>query len=509
MEKTSAPPPKISQPQTVKKIARNVFYGFLTWILPLGLSFVAAPVIVRKLGERDYGIYALVLGFVAYSFSFSIGRAITKYIAEFRSTGESEKIRDVISATLFLNISVGLLGVFLICGLADWLVRDVFLIEAAARDQTVLAFYAAAFVIFFSALNQVFSAVLQGIHRFDVFSNVTNFNSFALLAGNLILVYAGFGLLSLLVWNLFLSALVCLIFVFYAKKFLPEFGVTFRFKPEILTSVLKYSSGIIGYQILANALLLFERGWITRRLGAENLTYYVVPMLVGLNIHAFVSSIVIVVFPLASELKNEPEKLLRLYLKSTKIVGFLVVFLVTTVIVERREFLSLWMKGSFAERSSDVLLLHTITFGLAALLSVSWQMTEGLGFPNYNFAVYTICIVISVPLMILLTNEYGNFGIAAARLAGFGALFFSIFAVEKWFFRKIQIKFWLETFGALAASMFTAALLEIWLIQRLPPVWSTLFLVTFCGGVVYLAALWLLGFVKTDEKILIKSILNG
>lgn len=508
MENSAPSPVEKHSRQTGKSIARNVFYGFLTWILPLGLSFAATPIIVKKLGERDYGIYALVLGFVAYSFSFSIGRAITKFIAEYKASGEGEKIRDVISATLFLNVAVGLLGVVLICGLADWLVKDVFLIDAAAHDKTVSAFYAAAFVIFFSALNQVFSAVLQGIHRFDVFSNVTNFNSFALLAGNLILVYADFGLVSLLVWNLFLSALVCLIFVYYAKKFLPEFGITFRFRREILKSVLKYSSGIIGYQILSNALLLFERGWITRRLGAENLTYYVVPMLVGLNIHALISSIVLVVFPLASELKNEPEKLLRLYTKATKIVAFSVVFMVATVIVERRVFLALWMKGSFAERSSDVLILHSITFGLAALLSISWQMTEGLGYPLYNFAVYTVCLIISVSLMILLTPDFGNFGIAAARLAGFGTLFFSIFLVEKWFFRKIQIKFWLEIVGVLAAAMSAAAWAEWRLLSELPPKWSSLVYVTVCGGTIYCFFVWLLGFVKADEKKLIKSILS-
>ena len=76
--------------------------------------------------------------------------------------------------------------------------------------------------------------------------------------------------------------------------------------------------------------MLFERGWVIRQLGEENLTYYVVPMQLSFYIHAFISSIVLVVFPLASELKNNPEKLLRLYLKASKIVCFFVVFMATT-----------------------------------------------------------------------------------------------------------------------------------------------------------------------------------
>src|SRR5829696_6511455 len=97
-----------------KSIVRNSIYGFSTWLLPLILSFVATPVIVRALGHEDYGIYALVLGFIAYSFNFNVGRAITKYVAEYSAVGEREKISEVISATLFINLTLGGFGVLAI-----------------------------------------------------------------------------------------------------------------------------------------------------------------------------------------------------------------------------------------------------------------------------------------------------------------------------------------------------------------------------------------------------------
>jgi O-antigen/teichoic acid export membrane protein len=494
--------------QTSKSIIRNVFYGFLTWILPLCLSFVATPLIIRTLGNEDYGIYALVLVFIGYSFTFSIGRAITKYLAEYRANGETEKIRDIVSATFFINVAVGVFGVSVICLLANWLVRNVFKIEADAQEKTILALYLASAIVFLTMLTQVFSAVLQGIQRFDVYSKIFNASSFFLLLGNLILAYLGFGLLALLIWNLLIISIFCAIYAVTAKKLLPEFGISFRFGRESLNIVLRYSVGIVGYQILANLLLLFERGWITRHLGAENLTYYVVPMSLGMYIHGFISSLMLVIFPLASELKNEKEKLLRLYTKATKIVSILVVFLGTTLIVENKFFLALWVGKDFAENSSDLLVLHAITFGLAAILTVSWQMTEGLGFPNYNFAVFGICLVISVGLMIVLTDRFGNFGIAAARLAGFATIFFSIFYVEKWFFNKIQIGFWLRLIGTLAVAAVFVALVEMLIINNLPVNWLTFVLSASSGGLVFVAALWLLDFISADEKILIRGILK-
>ncbi len=494
--------------QTGKSIVRNVFYGFLTWILPLGLSFAATPIIVRALGDSDYGIYALVIGFIGYSFTFSIGRAITKFIAEYRANGESEKIRDVISATFFINIAVGVLGVLAIGLSAKWLVRDVFRIAEPAQDKTVLAMYIAALIIFCTMLNQVFNAVLQGIHRFDVYSKIFNISSFALLLGNLVLALLGYGLLVLLVWNLIITFLTSVLFAVSAKRLLPEFGITFRLKSETVKLVLRYSSGIIGYQILANFLLLFERGWITRQLGSESLTYYVVPMMLGMYIHGFISSLMLVIFPLASELKNDKEKLLRLYLTATKIVCFLVVFAAVSLIVDSYSFLRLYMGTEFAENSWKLLILHVITFSSTAIATISWQMTEGLGYPNYNFKVFIICLIIGVTLMITLTDLYGNFGIGIARLVGFCTIFFSIFYVEKWFFGAVQKMFWAKNIGSLAVAAGFAAAAQFLITKNFNVNWLSFILSVGCGGIIYLTVLWILDFVTADEKILLKGILK-
>ncbi len=427
--------------ETSKSIFKNVLYGFSTWILPLGLSFLATPIIVKSLGNEDYGIYALVLGFIGYSFNLNTGRAITKYIAEYRADGQTHKINDVITATLFINIFVGLFGAIMICLLANWLVTDVFLIDAEAQAKTIYAFYLSAAIIFVTMLNQVFNSILQGLQRFDVYSKIFNANSFGILIGNIILALSGFGLNALLTWNLIVLCVIGLIVGFSSKKLLPDFKISLNIKKETLKLIGKFSAGIIGYQILSNLLLLFERGWIIRKLGDEALTFYVVPMLLGIYIHSFIASLLLVLFPLASELDKDRKKLKRLYLKATKIICFLVIFLAITLIVESKLFLTLWMGAEFAEKSWFLLIIHTITFSLAAIQIVSWQMTEGLGYPNYNCFAFSICLIISLSLMVYLTQDFGSVGIALGRLAGFGVLFFSIFYVEKWFFKKVQIRF--------------------------------------------------------------------
>ncbi len=493
---------------TSRSIFINVLYGISTWILPLVLTFFSTPIILKSLGNEDYGIYALVLGLVAYSFNLSFGRAITKYISEFRASGENERIRDVISATLFINLTVGFVVVVSFFAAANYLTTDVFQIKAEDQPKTILAIYIAALSIFFLLLNQVFNSILQGIHRFDVYSKITNFNSAAIISGNILLAYNGYSLIALFLWNLMVTVVTGILFLASAKKHLPEFGINFRFQKETVKTVLKFSAGVIGHQIMANLFVLFERGWVTRKLGAENLTYYIVPMSLSVYIHSFISSIVLVTFPLASQLKNEPEKLLRLYTKATKVVCFLVVFIALSVIVHSRDFLTLWLSAAFAEKSWMLLIIHTVTFSLLAILTVSWNMTEGLGYPQFNSLIYGVCLAINTILIFVLTSDYGNLGIAVARVVAFAMLFTSLFYVEKWFFGKVQIKFWLGLLVMLGAAAILSFIVQELTIENFPLKWIWLLISTGAGGIVYCLTLFLLGYVTADEKALLRSLVK-
>ena len=490
-------------------VLKNVLFGFSTWLLPLILSFFATPIIVTALGNEDYGIYALVLGFIGYSFNFSIGRAITKYVAEYIVNDDFEKINEVISSTLVLNLLVGFIGFLTIVLLADWFVTDLFQIEGVeAQNKTRNALYISSAIIFFTMLNQVFNSIIQGLQRFDVYSKIFNIQSFFLLMGNVLLALSGFGLIALLVWNLVLISLTCFVVGILSKRLLPEYKFTFQIKAKTLRLVLKYSSAIIIYQLMANFLLLFERGWIMRRLGAENLTFYVIPMMLGIYIHSFISSLMLVIFPLASELNENREKLLKLYTKAMKMVCFLVIFLGSTLIVMSEEFLLLWMGKDFAINSTELLILHTIAFSLLSIQIGSWQITEGLGYPMYNSYVFSVCLIICLILMYVLIEPYGNFGVAMARLIGFGVLFLSVFYVEKWFFNKIQISLWVKIIGILSIAALASSAVEKIVISQLHLSWITLIITILCGGIVYVLLGGLLGFLNREDRLIIKNLIK-
>jgi O-antigen/teichoic acid export membrane protein len=487
--------------------SRNSFYSLLSWLLPLGLTFLATPYIVRGLGSEQYGLYALMIGFIAYSFTFNIGKAITKYVAEFSARGETEKISQTISATFFLSLTVATIGSLALAAAANFLVEDVLQIQTAAREETVYALYLAALSIWLLIVGQIFSAVVQAAHRFDVFSIITTLTNAGLILGNLALVWLGFKFYHLVLWNALTIALSGTAFFYFAKKLQPETKINFNFDKRIFSLTAKYSINVAGYQIFGNLLFICERIVITRFRGAEDLAYYAVPMTVAIYISAFISSFTMNFVAFTSEFtaRNQLRELENVYRKATKIVVALVVFLCVSLSVAAKPILANWIDSQFAEAASGVFVIQIIIFSLMACLIVAWQFIEGFGQPVYNLLFSLFWLIISAPLMLILTRRFGIEGTALARLAGELTIPVFIVLIERKIFGKVLWNLWAKIMLLIGLAAFAAGSAEYFILNFFTNHWLTIFGAVSVSGLIYLSVVWLTNYFSTDEKFWIKE----
>jgi O-antigen/teichoic acid export membrane protein len=257
-------------------------------------------------------------------------------------------------------------------------------------------------------------------------------------------------------------------------------------------------------------MLLFERSWITSKLGTEAVTYYVVALNLGVYIHAFISSISLTLFPLSSETDalGDKSKLLTIYTKATKIALMLAAFLGLTLINGRNFILGLWVGAEFVENSADILITHALTFSILAIVIIAMSLIEGVGQPNVSaFAVFG-WLIVSVPLMIILTDDYGNFGVGLARLIGVSIYIPAILYTEKKVFKNILWKFWQRNLFIIGLASVAASFLEFFLFQNLSPSWINFIIGAVGGGIVFVIVLMITGFVSPNEKEWLKNMFN-
>lgn len=472
------------------------------------LAFIAIPIIEKGLGRGNYGIYVVIIGFASYSFAFGIGKVVAKYIAEFRATGETEKINDAVSATFWISLAIGVAGTVTLAATAPYIVSDILLVPLEMRETATWALYITCTTILAAIVSQVFQFVLHGLSRFGENLLLTNLNGILLNVGNITLVLNGYGIPALLAWNLTITVFIGLMFYIRAKSALPELRVKFRIPRSMLIMVLAYGSSMIFYQIFANVLIIFERSWVMRKFGAEALAYYSVPMLLATYLHGFIGSFAAVLFPVMNELLIDIKKQIELYQKTTKIVLAIVVFAIVTVFCSGHVGLRLWLDEDFAANSHTLLIIHTLTFGLISLSIIVWQLSETYRFAVLNVVTTVVWAVVAIPLMIVAAGLYGTEGIALARLAAVCVSMPMIFYVEKKCFGTVFWWFWIAVVVRVTIAAAAAAFVQTLIINSFPPQWSVLFIAVFGSSAVYLAVLLIAGYLTKDERTMIAELFS-
>lgn len=447
-------------------IKKNIVFGFLTWLLPFGLSICATPIVVHGLGAEQYGIFALLVGFISYSFNFSIGRAATKYISEFQAAGDESRLTEVVSSTLLICLTLGAAGALLLALLAPYLVDQVLHIPTSSRDGAVMGFYWAAATIFILMASQVYAGVVQAIHRFDVYAKINVGGIMLYTMGNIVLAWSGFSFLYLLAWFAITTLLAAIAYFLAGRYFLPAAETRFIYDREIMGKILRFGAGIMLTQVFSNILLLYEYSLITAKLGSESLTYYAVPLTIGVQIHGLCASLLLFIFPMVSALdaRSEIGTLSRLYFRSVKFIFVLVAALILVFVVFGKSLLTLWMGPDFAEQSYVILGIHAVNFGILAVLIISWQLIEGRGKPHLNSVAMIAQATLAMIMMTVLIGPYGLVGIGFGRMAGATLFLLYILLVECWTFGRVHVWFWMRLIGILILASGVAGVIgQLWL----------------------------------------------
>ena len=472
------------------------------------MSLAATPLILKKLGDKEFGVYLLILGFLSYSFVFSIGRSVTKFISEYNAVNESEKIAELMTAIVFINLAVSLTAIILMSVGAKWFIVEVLRIEPEFQETAVEAFYLSGFIISAALFSQIYAAVLQAFQRFDIYSLILVVTNSVSIVGNILIVYEGGKIRELFVWNLLTTFLTAVVYFNYAARMLKNIGFVRKISSGVMSAILKYNSAVFFMQIFGNLLVLFERSWITRNYGSEALTYYIVPMNLSFLIHIFINSFIIVIFPVASESEalGERENLLAVYKKATKLVITLSGFFAVTMIACRFPILQHYVGENFAEKSGEILIFHTLTFSLLAVATVFWQIVEGFGYPQITALLSFIWFAVSVPLMIYFTYNFSIESLSIARFIGVLIFIPALLYSEKKIFGGILWKFWRKIIVILTLAG-TAAFVCEWNINRyFTENLTVLFFSAAAGLSVYTAVLLLSGYFEREEKLWIRNL---
>lgn len=473
-------------------------FSAVSWAGPLVLAFVTTPLLVRGLGVEEYGYYSLVLAIISFGFTTGIGKVSAKYIPECRAANESERLASLLSASLIITFAAAAVQGVLLAVVTPFLVTEILRVPPEAQTALTTAIRFACLVGPVMMVSQIFQSAAQGLRLFRGFSLITNLAALALNFGSVFLALSGVGYERLFLWNLAVAAFTAGIFFSYVRPKLPELKLASA-SGSILKTVVTFVASIFIYQSVTSILYIFERAYIVRNLGSEALTYYVIPLMLGIYLHALTVSFAQASIPTLNERVNDKEQLAVFYKNATRAVLAASLFIAVAYVSIGKPFLALWLGEDFAVRSSNLLAIHGTAFALIAFSTVCWILCEAVHKSVLNAISSTVTCVVGIILILTLAEPYGLDGIAAARLFGAIVVIPLIFYVEKIVFGSPLTKFWITNILRLTAAAAAAYFSALAFNNLLSVSWPAFILEASVLLTAYSAILLLSGFTSVEE----------
>lgn len=402
----------------LKSIVKNALSNWANLLITLIISFFLAPFILKKIGNDFYGIWVLITQTTGYLWllDFGVRESVIKYVAEYSEKKEFQSLNNILASSIRIYSIVCIVCVLTSCALSI-LFPYLFKISPnsilVARLVVIITGIDIAQAFFFN----VFTGILMGLQRYDIFSKVNI--GFSLVRAFLTVLFLnnGHGIVALAVIQLTMNFGTNLIVFVIAKKSLPIKLRMTRHLSEGRTTrkmILSYSLFVLINNLCVQAIFYSSNIIIAVFMPIANVTFFAIAG----NLIEYMKKLIFtgtqVFAPLTSQLdaKQDPDTISNLLIIGTKFTLFLGLPVASVYIILGGHFIKLWMGHEYSEISGMILSILAAT----TIFSIPHYTVQGilLGLNRHNILAYCRIVeaICNVFLSILLINKFGLIGVA-------------------------------------------------------------------------------------------------
>lgn len=398
-----------------KRMVINTFYNLIGKALPLVAGLFCIPILIGKIGLARFGILTLAWTVMGYFglFDMGIGRATTKYVAEYLALKKHEQLPALIWTSLILLLALGSIGALLVYLISPFLVDKFFNIPAHLVAETQQAFYLLAIsipVVFSTAGTR---GVLEAQQRFALVNAIIMPASVANFVAPLVAVLFSPSLYLMVALLLLTRLMVWLVFFYFCLKSLP--GMTPPRLPKLsyIKELVVFGGWLTVTNIIGPIMVYLDRFLIGSLLTMEALAYYVTPYEVVTRLWIIPASLMVVLFPAFSALNaGEEDKLATLYSRSVKYLFLILSPIVICLVIFARPFLEAWLGPGFAQFSTPILQLLGIGVLINSVGLVPYSAIQAMGRPDLSAKLHLLELPLYLGILWLSLSYLGILGAA-------------------------------------------------------------------------------------------------
>jgi O-antigen/teichoic acid export membrane protein len=496
----------------INQLKAGVVLSYVSQGINILSGLLYTPIMLRLLGQSEYGLYQFVSSVISYLglLSFGFGSSYIRYYSKYKINNDNNGIAKLNG--LFMVV-------FTVIGLIAFLTGSVLVINIEslfANTMSTSEIGTAKTLMWMMIINlsvsfpgSVFSSYITANEKY-VFQRIINIlsgllNPFLTLP----LLFLGYKSISLVIVQTLLSiASLCANIIFCRSKI----GIKFDFKKvdfRLLKELFMFSFWIFINQIIDQinwSLDKFVLGVIS---GTATVAVYGVASQLNtlyISLSAAVSNVFCPRINRIVAKNNDNKELTELFIRVGRIQFIILTLLVSGLIIFGRYFIYVWAGEGYKESYIiALLLLLPVTIPLIQNLGIEIQRAKNMH--KFRSIIYLIIAVANIVISIPLAKCFGGTGAAAGTaislLLGTGLI------MNIYYHKKIGldiISFWKQILRFLPA-LIPPSLCGCFIIKyiRYDNIFSFVLLIILYT-LVYTVSMWMFGMNNYEKGLILKPI---
>lgn len=422
--------------------------SYLSLFLGTFIQILYTPIMLRLLGQSEYGLYTLANSVIGYLgvLDFGLGNAIIRYTAKYRALNDKDgeynlngMLVIVYSIIAFLVVAAGVV----IVNNANYIFSNSLSVKELSIIKTLIMI-----MVFNMAISLpfgIFGAIVTAYEKFT-FQKIlailrSIINPFVMLP----LLFMGYKSIGMTIATTVINILYILVNVYYCFKVL---NVKIKFS-NIDLSLFKE---IFGYSFFVFLNMIVDKiYWGTDQLilgvvsGTTMVSIYAIGSQINSYYMQFSTAIAGVFLPRITQMitkKATDNEISDLFIKIGRIQYFILAFIMSGFILIGKEFISLWA-GSGYETSYYIALVVMVPLTIPLIQNLGITILQAKNMHQFRSNLYIVVALFNVIISIPLAKILGGFGCAFVS----GMCFFigNGIVMNIYYYKKINIdipKFW-------------------------------------------------------------------
>ena len=495
-----------------KEIKIGAVLGYINMIASLLVSFLYTPILLKNLGQSEYGLYALVASIIGYLsvLDMGFGNAMVRFVSRSKANPDKASESKINGLFLFLYMIIGIIS--LIVGFI--LIQNISSIFAALTpDELSKARIIMIILVFTVSLSfplSIFDSYVLSCEKFKYIKILSLIKTLIVPLTMLPLLFMGHKAITMVIVTSSYSIIFHMITIFYCfKKLKMKIDFSFHNIDKILLrEVLVYSFFIFLNIVVDNIYNNTDQVILGNVAGTIAVSIYAVAARVSSINTSFSTTISGLFFPRITktlEEDNGNKKVSDLFIRVSRIQLYIMALIMFGFIVFGRQFILLWVGNDYVS-AYYILLLLMIPAIIPLTQNIGISILQARNKHKFRSVVYLCIAILNIFISIPLAREYG--GVGAAVGTAIANIIGQITIMNFYYWKKLEIDiptYWKRFINyMLPFGMFSSGV--YYLVSKITFSFLTLLLAIVIYTVIYLGYAYL--YMNEEEKGYVKKIKN-